>query len=59
VPLSRYKIRSLKPLSPFDVSAAETLLGWKPAVGTKEGMRRTFGELEEGQPEIAITTPSY
>ena len=32
-PLSRYKIRSLKPLSPFDVTAAETLLGWKPSVG--------------------------
>ncbi len=41
-PLSRYKIRSLKPLSPFDVTAAETLLGWKPAVGVKEGLRRTF-----------------
>lgn len=41
-PLSRYKIRSLKPLSPFDVSAAENLLGWKPRVGVAEGLRRTF-----------------
>jgi nucleoside-diphosphate-sugar epimerase len=41
-PLSRYKIRSLKPLSPFDVTAAETLLGWKPSVGVAEGLRRTF-----------------
>ncbi len=43
VPLSRYKIRSLKPLYPFDVTAAEKLLGWKPRVGLGEGLRRTFG----------------
>lgn len=43
VPLSRYKIRSLRPLSPFDVSAAEAQLGWKPRVGIAEGLRRTFG----------------
>lgn len=43
VPLSRYKIRSLKPLSPFNVSAAQTELGWKPRVGVMEGLRRTFG----------------
>lgn len=42
VPLSRYKIRSLKPLAPFDVTAAGELLGWKPAVGVAEGLRRTF-----------------
>jgi 2-alkyl-3-oxoalkanoate reductase len=42
VPLSRYKIRSLKPLYPFNVKAAETLLDWKPAVGVKEGLQRTF-----------------
>ena len=43
VPLSRYKIRLLKPLSPFNVSAAQTELGWKPRVGVMEGLRRTFG----------------
>ncbi len=42
VPLSRYRIRSLKPLWPFDTSAAASLLGWKPEVGTEEGLRRTF-----------------
>lgn len=42
VPLSRYKIRSLNPLYPFDVSKSERLLGWKPLVGTREGLRRTF-----------------
>jgi predicted dehydrogenase/nucleoside-diphosphate-sugar epimerase len=56
VPLSRYKIRSLKPLSPFDVTAAETLLGWKPAVGVTEGLQRTFpggGELSRHPPNSA------
>jgi nucleoside-diphosphate-sugar epimerase len=43
VPLSRYKIRSLKPLYPFDCSRAKSLLGWTPRVGTREGLRRTFG----------------
>jgi predicted dehydrogenase/nucleoside-diphosphate-sugar epimerase len=42
VPLSRYKIQSLKPLYPFDVTAAEKLLGWKPSVGVMEGLKRTF-----------------
>jgi 2-alkyl-3-oxoalkanoate reductase len=42
VPLSRYKIRSLMPLSPFDVSKAGTVLGWKPRVGVHKGLERTF-----------------
>lgn len=42
VPLSRYRIRSLKPLHAFDVSKAEKVLRWKPRVGTLEGLRRTF-----------------
>jgi nucleoside-diphosphate-sugar epimerase len=42
VPLTRYRIRSLKPLWPFDASKAEALLGWKPVVGAREGLRRTF-----------------
>jgi nucleoside-diphosphate-sugar epimerase len=44
VPLTRYRIRSLKPLWPFDTTKAETLLGWTPAVGVREGLRRTFAE---------------
>jgi nucleoside-diphosphate-sugar epimerase len=42
VPLSRYKIKSLKPLYPFDVARARDLLGWSPRVGTTEGLKRTF-----------------
>jgi 2-alkyl-3-oxoalkanoate reductase len=42
VPLSRYRIRSLKPLWPFDVNTAGKTLGWKPTVGLTEGLHRTF-----------------
>jgi nucleoside-diphosphate-sugar epimerase len=42
VPLSRYRVRSLQPLYPFDLTAAATLLNWRPRVGTPEGLRRTF-----------------
>lgn len=50
VPLSRYKIRSLAPLAPFDGSAARDKLGWTPALGTREGMRRTFGKNDPSGP---------
>jgi nucleoside-diphosphate-sugar epimerase len=46
VPLTRYRIRSLKPLWPFDTTKAERLLGWTPAVGVREGLRRTFAAGE-------------
>jgi predicted dehydrogenase/nucleoside-diphosphate-sugar epimerase len=42
VPLSRYRIQSIRPLSNFDQSAARDLLGWTPRVGVAEGLRRTF-----------------
>jgi predicted dehydrogenase/nucleoside-diphosphate-sugar epimerase len=42
LPLSRYRVRSLRPLWPCDSSAAATRLGWTPRVGVREGMRRTF-----------------
>lgn len=44
VPLSRYKIQSLAPIGPFDCSAARFKLGWTAAVGTREGLHRTFGK---------------
>ncbi|MCS6953864.1 MAG: NAD-dependent epimerase/dehydratase family protein [Bryobacterales bacterium] len=43
LPLSVYRIRSLRPLWPCDVSKARRLLGWTPRVGVLEGLRRTFG----------------
>jgi 2-alkyl-3-oxoalkanoate reductase len=43
VPLTRYRVRSLRPLANFDVSAARTLLGWSPRVGLQRGLDNTFG----------------
>jgi 2-alkyl-3-oxoalkanoate reductase len=43
VPLSRYRVRSLRPLANFDVTAASTVLDWQPRVGVLEGLSRTFG----------------
>lgn len=45
-PLSVYRVRSLRPLWPCDVSRARELLGWEPRVGVREGLRRTFDVAE-------------
>jgi 2-alkyl-3-oxoalkanoate reductase len=42
VPLSRYRVESIRPLWPCDVTAAQNKLGWTPRVGTREGLRRTY-----------------
>jgi nucleoside-diphosphate-sugar epimerase len=47
VPLSRYRIRSIRPLSNFDQSAVQEKLGWTPGVGVIEGLRRTFAPSPE------------
>ncbi len=41
-PLTPYRVRSLRPLDAFDLSAARDLLGWQPAVGVRQGLARTF-----------------
>ena len=43
VPLTRYRVRSLRPLANFDPSASRDILGWVPRVGVREGLDRTFG----------------
>jgi predicted dehydrogenase/nucleoside-diphosphate-sugar epimerase len=45
VPLSRYRVRSIKELS-FDCSAAREKLGWKPVVGVRVGFRETFEQRD-------------
>lgn len=47
LPLSRYKVRSLKPLSPADVSRARDTLGWTPAIGSARGLELTFGRFQK------------
>ncbi|MCC6536587.1 MAG: NAD-dependent epimerase/dehydratase family protein [Bryobacterales bacterium] len=43
MPLSRYRIASLRPPYPFDISAAQNKLGWTPRIGTRAGLDRTYG----------------
>ncbi len=43
VPLTRYRVRSLRPLAGFDTRAAREGLGWTPRVGVKGGLDATFG----------------
>ena len=43
VPLTRYRVRSLRPLANFDTRSAQERLGWTPRVGTQRGLDATFG----------------
>ena len=43
VPLTRYRVRSLRPLANFDTTAARTDLGWTPRTGVERGLDATFG----------------
>ena len=43
VPLTRYRVRSLRPLANFDLTAARTKLGWEPRTGVQRGLDITFG----------------
>ncbi len=42
VPLTRYRVRSLRPLANFDISAARTRLNWNPRIGLRRGMDTMF-----------------
>jgi len=46
VPLTRYRVRSLRPLANFDLTAARTRLGWQPRVGLRRGLDATFGPAQ-------------
>jgi 2-alkyl-3-oxoalkanoate reductase len=43
VPLTRYRVRSLRPLANFDTAAAREGLGWTPRKGARQGLDETFG----------------
>ncbi len=43
MPLTRYRVRSLRPLANFDIGAARAKLGWEPRIGLRAGLDRTFG----------------
>ncbi|MGB7281767.1 MAG: NAD-dependent epimerase/dehydratase family protein [Candidatus Acidiferrum sp.] len=42
LPITRYRVRSIRPLGLFDLSAAEQVLGWKPSHGTINGLQLSF-----------------
>lgn len=44
VPLTRYRVRSLRPLAGFDGRAARSGLGWAPLTGVARGLDITFGD---------------
>lgn len=44
VPLTRYRLASLRPLDVCDCSAARRELGWVPRVGVRRGLELTFPE---------------
>jgi len=45
VPLTLYRLRSIKPHVEFDCSAARDARGWIPRIGTLRGLEITFGKL--------------
>ncbi len=42
VPLTRYRVRSLRPLANFDITSARTRLGWEPRIGVQQGLDSMF-----------------
>lgn len=42
VPLTRYRVRSLRPLFPCDCSRATRILGWTPRIGVRRGLEITY-----------------
>lgn len=44
LPLSRYRVHSLRPLANVDSSTARQVLGWSPRVGVARGLHATFGD---------------
>lgn len=59
VPLSPYRLKSIRPGVEFDCSAARETLGWAPRVGTQRGLEITFGQfpmqLKEHWPLLKTT----
>jgi nucleoside-diphosphate-sugar epimerase len=40
LPLSPYRLKSSRPLGPFDCTAARERLGWKPRIGARKGLEQ-------------------
>jgi predicted dehydrogenase/nucleoside-diphosphate-sugar epimerase len=46
IPLTSYRLRSIKPYLSFDCSAARQLLGWTPGIGVRNGLEQTFADFQ-------------
>lgn len=58
VPLTRYRVRSLRPLANFDQRVAREVLGWEPRVGVRRGMDIMFADDEGFAPaDVVSSTP--
>lgn len=55
VPLTRYRVRSLRPLANFDQRVARDVLGWEPRMGVKRGMDVMFGDSAVASATVATT----
>ncbi len=58
VPLTRYRVRSLRPLANFDTTAARYRLGWEPAIGVRRGLAITYGEPDASAATAPQAPPS-
>jgi len=58
VPLTRYRVRSLRPLANFDQRVAREVLGWEPRVGVRRGMDGMFGDQGVSSSAAVATTVS-
>ncbi len=54
VPLTRYRVNSLRPLANFDQSVVRDVLGWEPRVGLKRGLDIMFAD-ENLAPAVIVS----
>jgi len=54
-PVTYHQVRRATQRALFDCSRAERVLGWRPAVGLREGLQRSFDSLREDPPSAGAT----
>jgi 2-alkyl-3-oxoalkanoate reductase len=53
LPITRYRVRSIRPLDRLDLTKAKKVLGWEPQVGTIAGIQQAFGKEKRQDVERA------
>ena len=54
VPLTRYRVSSIRGIETFDCSAAQALLGWTPRIGVTRGMQLMFTPIMPAPYSLAL-----